>query len=160
LRVGDKSDSSLCLVDIKEATAAAAPRAADASMPRDNAQRVVAGARALSPYLGQRMVATRLLDRAVVVRELMPQDLKLEVERLDETEAVMLARYLANVTGRAHARQMDEGAKAAWRSELRRSRSTAIDTPAWLWRSVVELVAIHEGAYLEHCRRFAQREAA
>jgi uncharacterized protein (DUF2252 family) len=160
LRVGKGDDANLCLVDIKEATAAAAPRSRRRSMPRDNAQRVVTGAQALSPFLGQRMVATRLLERAVVVRELMPQDLKLEVETLGEREAVNLARYLANVTGRAHARQMDSSTKAAWRGELTRARPASIDAPAWLWQAVVELVSIHEAAYLEHCRRFAQLEAA
>ena len=30
-----------------------------------------------------------------------------------------------------------------------------IDAPSWLWKSVVELSAMHESAYLEHCRRFA-----
>jgi uncharacterized protein (DUF2252 family) len=160
LRVGKGDDASLCLVDIKEATAAAAPRARGNAMPRDNAQRVVAGARALSPYLGQRMVATRLLDRAVVIRELMPQDLKLEVETIGEAEAVNLARYLANVTGRAHARQMDVATRKAWLGELQRARPASIDAPAWLWQAVVELVSIHEAAYLEHCRRYAQLEAA
>jgi uncharacterized protein (DUF2252 family) len=47
-------------------------------MSRDNAVRVVTGAKALSPNLGERMMAARLLDKAVVIRELMPQDLKIE----------------------------------------------------------------------------------
>ena len=38
----------LCLIDIKEAVQAAAPRYAGVSMPRDNAQRVVEGARHLA----------------------------------------------------------------------------------------------------------------
>jgi len=25
-------------------------------------------------------------------------------------------------------------------------------TPAWLWKSVVQLLASHEAGYLEHCR--------
>jgi uncharacterized protein (DUF2252 family) len=76
-------------------------------MPRDNAVRVVTGAQALSPYLGQRMLAARLLDKAVIIRELMPQDLKIEVDRLTQQEAMTMARYLAGVVGRAHGRQMD-----------------------------------------------------
>jgi len=51
-------------------------------MPRDNAMRVVEGARHLSPALGERMLATRFLDHGVFMRELLPQDLKLEIERL------------------------------------------------------------------------------
>ena len=43
----------------------AAPRYDDVAMPRDNALRVLEGARNLSPYLGERMRAARLLDRAV-----------------------------------------------------------------------------------------------
>jgi uncharacterized protein (DUF2252 family) len=49
---GEPDSNNLCLIDIKEGVLAAAPRAKDAKMPRDNAERVVAGARALSPNLG------------------------------------------------------------------------------------------------------------
>ncbi|MEO8935766.1 MAG: DUF2252 family protein [Burkholderiaceae bacterium] len=160
LRVGRGDDASLCLMDVKEAVTAAAPRTDAIEMPRDNAVRVVTGANALSPYLGERMIARRLLDKGVVIRELMPQDLKLEVEKLTDDEALPLARHLANVLGRAHGRQLDDTARRAWRSELKRARSSSIDAPTWLWRSVVELLAIHEGAYLEHCRRFALLQAA
>ena len=52
-----------------------------ADMPRDNAERVVAGARHLSPYLGGRM-CPRACWAAVFVRELLPQDLKLEIDRV------------------------------------------------------------------------------
>ena len=86
---------------------AAAPRAANAKMPRDNAERVVTGARALSPNLGKRMMASRLFDKSVVLRELMPQDLKIEIDRLSRAQASAVAGYLAGVVGRAHARQMD-----------------------------------------------------
>jgi uncharacterized protein (DUF2252 family) len=50
--VGNRKKSDLCLIDIKEAVHAAAPTLPDAKMPRDNAERVVTGARSLSPYLG------------------------------------------------------------------------------------------------------------
>jgi uncharacterized protein (DUF2252 family) len=70
---------------------------------------VVTGAKALSPNLGERMMAARLLDKAVVIRELMPQDLKIEINRLSRQEAMDLARYLAGVVGRAHGRQMGSG---------------------------------------------------
>jgi uncharacterized protein (DUF2252 family) len=67
-----------------------------------------------------------------------------------------LARYLATVVGKAHARQLDEAtrnavARRAQRPPLQR-RSTL---PSWLWASVVDLLATHEKAYLEHCRRYA-----
>jgi uncharacterized protein (DUF2252 family) len=48
-----------CLIDIKEAVQAAAPRYQHISMPRDNARRVVEGARQMSPALGERMIAQR-----------------------------------------------------------------------------------------------------
>jgi uncharacterized protein (DUF2252 family) len=76
----------LCLVDVKEGATAAAPRYANSGMPRDNAERVVEGARNLSPFLGERMRSARLMDKPVVIRELLPQDIKLEVEELDQTK--------------------------------------------------------------------------
>jgi uncharacterized protein (DUF2252 family) len=160
LRVGEGSDTALCLVDVKEAIAAAAPRSEGTGMPRDNAVRVVTGARALSPNLGERMIAARLLGRAVVLRELMPQDLKIEVEHLTRAGATELARYLAGVVGRAHGRQMDAATREAWLAQLTRARPSDLDAPSWLWRSIVELLSIHEAAYLDHCRRFALVEAA
>ncbi len=129
-------------------------------MPRDNAVRVVTGAKALSPNLGERMIAARLLGKAVVLRELMPQDLKLEVGRLTQADAMALAAYLAGVVGKAHGRQMSAATRAEWLGDLTKARTAALEAPTWLWSSVVSLLSIHEGAYLEHCRRFALAEAA
>lgn len=152
---GRRKDDEFCLMDIKEASPAAAPRAAHAAMPVDNARRVVAGARHLSPALGERMMPTRLLNRSVFLRELMPQDLKLEIDQLTREEAVTAARYLASVVGKAHARQMDAATRREFRASLRARRSRQLDAPPWLWSSVVELAAAHEAAYLEHCRAYA-----
>ena len=160
VRVGEGRSASLCLVDSKEAVTAAAPRSAQAPMPRDNAVRVVAGAKALSPNLGERMLATRLLDKGVVMRELMPQDLKLEVDQLTRSRAAHLAAYLGAVVGKAHGRQMSAGDRQGWLGALARVRPMALDAPGWLWSSVVTLLGIHEAAYLEHCRRFALAKAA
>jgi uncharacterized protein (DUF2252 family) len=160
LRVGEDKGSSLCLVDIKEGVTAAAPRAPGQTMPRDNAIRVVTGARALSPNLGERMIATRLLGKAVVIRELMPQDLKLEVDRMTQSKAMALAAYLAGVVGKAHGRQMTIETRATWLKDLIAARTGALEAPTWLWSSVVSLLSIHEKAYLEHCRRFALAQAA
>jgi uncharacterized protein (DUF2252 family) len=146
---------SLCLLDVKEALAPAAPRDAGVEMPQDNGQRIVTGAQALSPNLGERMLGARLLDKAVVLRELMPQDLKLEIDRLTRNEAKEAARYLASVVGLAHRRQMDVAASKSWSDELARRHTKTLDAPSWLWASVVELAGIHETAYLEHCRRHA-----
>ncbi len=161
LEVGEGSyrDGGLCLMDIKEAVKAAAPRTARATMPRDNGKRVVEGARNLSPFLGARMMPGRFFERSVVIRELMPQDLKLDLDRLTCDEAVSIARFLAAVVGKAHARQMDEAGRAHWKTEMSRNRSKTLDAPSWLWSSVVELVASHEIAYLEHCRKYANQAA-
>jgi uncharacterized protein (DUF2252 family) len=146
---------SLCLMDIKEAIQAAAPRYPRTRMPRDNAERVVEGARHLAPNLGQRMLATRFLDRAVFLRELLPQDLQLEIEHLTRDEAMKCAHFLAAVVGHAHARQMTVVAKKKWQDDLKRHRSRNLDAPSWLWSSIVELLVSHEGEYLEHCRKYA-----
>ncbi|HEY3949580.1 DUF2252 family protein [Phenylobacterium sp.] len=153
VRSGDTSET--CLIDVKEAVEAAAPHAPGARMPRSQAARVVKGARALSPNLGDRMLAARLLNRAVVLRELTPQDLKLNIERLSRAEAVRAARYLAAVVGRAHARQMDRATRQAWARDLARGHSKALEAPSWLWNSLVELVGAHESAYLDYCRSYA-----
>lgn len=146
---------SFCLIDIKEATAAAAPRSNSQPTPRNPAQRVVSGARALSPFLGERMVAAKFNGRPVVIRELRPQDLKFELEQISQKQAMETARFLASVVGRAHARQMDVSTRKQWISTLNKQQGRDINAPSWLWSSVVELAGAHEMAYLEHCRQFA-----
>jgi uncharacterized protein (DUF2252 family) len=155
VRAGKKSSSEYCLLDIKEATAAAAPSAPRARMPKDAAERVVEGARHLSPALGERMLACKLLNRSVVIRELMPQDLKLEIDQLNREEAVNSARYLAEVVGKAHARQMDSATRRDFAASFNRRNAARLDAPSWLWSGVVELSSAHDAAYLEHCRRYA-----
>ncbi|MDB5414771.1 MAG: hypothetical protein JWR10_3106 [Rubritepida sp.] len=158
--VGKGKAERHCLMDVKEAIAAAAPRSPTASMPRDNAERVVTGARSLSPHLGERMLSARLLGKSVFIRELLPQDLKLEIERLTVDEAMSVADCLAQVVGRAHARQLDASSRKQWLGELSKNRSKSLDVPSWLWKSVVSLISTHEAAYLEHCRRYSMEEAA
>ena len=153
LGLGSKKHRRYCLMDLKEATAAAAPRTK--AFRGSHAERVVEGARALSPYLGERMLAVELLKKPIVARELMPQDLKFDLDHLTQDEAVAAARYLAVVVGKAHGRQMTPGVRRSWRAELRRHRSKKLDAPSWLWTSVVQLMAEHESAYLEHCRQYA-----
>jgi uncharacterized protein (DUF2252 family) len=152
---GAVDGDDLCLIDIKEGVPAVAPHYADAVMPRDNAERVVEGARHLSPHLGERMRSSTLQGRPVVLRELLPQDLKLEIDQVGQKEAMEVARYLALVVGHAHARQMSHADRKRWISELRRTKSKSIEAPTWLWKSVVDLVGSHEVGYLEHCRRYA-----
>lgn len=160
VEVGEGPAAETCLVDIKEAPPAAAPAHPGAAMPRSDAARVVRGARALSPHLGDRMLPARLLRRPVVLRELAPQDLKLELEVLTEAEAVRTARYLAAVVGRAHARQMKMSVRRAWAEDLARGHTKSLEAPSWLWSGLVELVGLHESAYLDFCRTYALQRPA
>lgn len=155
-----EGETSHALLDIKEATISVAPAAPSAQMPVDPANRVVAAARALSPYLGERIAPLEMLGRSLFVRELTPQDLKIEVDQFSERQAVKAAEYLAFVVGEAHARQMDEGTRREWLAVLQKGRSSALDAPSWLWRSIVALSARHEAGYLEHCHRYALEGAA
>lgn len=154
----NKEKRAYCLMDIKEAIDTAAPRAAGVQMPSEQAQRVVEGARHLSPHIGKRMLATKMLGKSVFVRELLPQDLKLKITQLSRDEAMRIAEYLAAVVGKAHSRQMDAETRKGWQAQLNRDRSKQLDAPTWLWTSIVELLAIHESAYLEHCREYALEE--
>jgi hypothetical protein len=43
-------------------------------MPTNSAERVVMGARALVPALGNRMIAAEFMGKPVIIRELLPQD--------------------------------------------------------------------------------------
>jgi uncharacterized protein (DUF2252 family) len=60
--------------------------------------------------------------------------------------------------GVAHARQLDRATRDGWRQELERGVTRSLEAPSWLWSSVVDLIGIHERAYLEHSRRFALSE--
>lgn len=160
LGVGTGRRRSLALMDVKEAIAAAAPRYTGEKMPKDNAERVVTGAMHMSPHLGKRMVSGIIRDKPVFVRELLPQDLKIEIERLTVPDAMKAASFLAGVVGKAHARQMDEPTRKRWAAELERHRSKTLDAPSWLWSSVVSLIGSHETAYLEHCRRYATEDSS
>jgi uncharacterized protein (DUF2252 family) len=154
--VGKAGAERHCLVDIKQAITAAAPHEAAIAMPADDGERVIMGAEHLSPLLGGRMLATKVLGRSVFIRTLLPQDLKVEVERLTSDEAVGLAAFLAYVVGRGHARQLDAAGRTRWAKTLRGARTKSLDAPSWLWNSVVDLVALHEAAYLEHCRHYTR----
>jgi uncharacterized protein (DUF2252 family) len=144
-----------CLIDIKEAIPAAAPRTKGSKMPKDNGKRVVEGARQLAPALGERMRAARFLGKSIFLRELLPQDLKLEIDQISHEEAVVAATFLAAVLGKAHGRQMDPPTRNRFLRDLKRRSSKRLDAPSWLWSSVVDLAGIHEVAYLEHCRQYA-----
>ena len=111
LGIGSGKKRDQALMDVKEAVAAAAPRYAGRKMPKDQAERVVEGAMHLSPHLGKRMVASKIDQRSVFIRELLPQDLKVEIEQLTVPDAMKAASFLAGVVGKAHARQMDKATR-------------------------------------------------
>ena len=155
--VGKGKNTDYHLLDIKEAVATVAPRG-KGSMPHNHAERVVMGARALSPYLGNRMIAATVHGKHCIVRELRPQDMKFELEGLTQEQAIKTARLMAGVVGRAHGRQMDEAERRSWAKELRDRHGKGLDAPRWLWSGVLDLASLHEAAYLEHCRRYALGE--
>ena len=160
LTIGSGKKGDMALMDVKQAVAAAAPRYKRQKMPADQAERVVEGAMHLSPHLGRRMIAGKLDQHSVFIRELLPQDLKVEIEQLTVADAMKAASFLAGVVGKAHARQMDEATRKRWSRELDRHRSKSLDAPSWLWSSVVSLIGSHEVAYLDHCRKYATQESA
>ena len=153
--IGPKKRRQYHLLDVKEATEAAAPSTKVFKGEGGHAGRVVAGARSLSPFLGNRMIASQLGGKPVIVRELRPQDMKFELDHLTQEQAVATARLMAGVVGRAHGRQMDPTTRKGWARDLTSRHSKGLDAPRWLWSGVLELAALHEAAYLEHCRRFA-----
>jgi uncharacterized protein (DUF2252 family) len=148
-----KDSGGLCLMDIKEATAPVVARTR--SLPRNHAARVAKAAQHLSPYLGERMLPVRVRSKPAFVRELLPQDLKLEVNELKSEEATNAAGHLGHVLGMAHARQLDRPVKSDWCRTLSK-RSKALHAPIWLWDSVNALHARFESAYLEHCRQYLE----
>jgi uncharacterized protein (DUF2252 family) len=150
-----KDGTDHALIDIKEAVEPIAPAAPGARMPRRPAERVLAAARALSPHLGNRMATADVLGHSMFVRELTPQDLKIEVEQFSQSEALKAARYLAFVVGKAHGRQMDATTRRDWIDTMHQGRSRDMDAPSWLWQAVVALAGRHEAGYLDHCRRYA-----
>jgi uncharacterized protein (DUF2252 family) len=149
---------SLSLLDVKQAVDASAPWAAGIAHDMAPGERVLAGARKLAPALGLRMVAARVLDRSVFVRELLPQDLKVELDHISVEDGRSVAYYLGMVVGRAHGRQLADDERRSWHREMHTHRSKNIEAPLWLWSALVDLVGVHERAYLEHCRRHALAE--
>jgi uncharacterized protein (DUF2252 family) len=152
---GKKKKPELALLDLKQAVEASAPWAAGLDPGLAPGMRVLSGAQRLAPALGSRMLAGKLLDRSVFIRELLPQDLKVELDQIAPGEARQLAYYLGKVVGRAHRRQMDDPATRSWLDELAAHRTKNMEAPSWLWQGLVQLVGLHEHAYLEHCRRYA-----
>ncbi len=150
------NDEYLRLIDVKEALPASTIRHVDATTPKEDAERVVLGARALVPTLGERMMSTTILGKGVVVRELMPQEQKVSLDVMKKGEAAPIAHHLGSVLGRAHARQLGPEQAAEWGRTLRPKSTPANRVPEWLWEPLIQLVAVHEASYLRHCADFAE----
>ncbi|MCC7539531.1 MAG: DUF2252 family protein [Deltaproteobacteria bacterium] len=144
-------DETLRLIDVKEALPSSAPRVPGSRTPEDDAARITSGALVLSPSIGGRMLPAQVLKRRVVVRELLPQDLKASLARLESDECEAVGHHLGAVIGRAHARQLTPADAASWKNVVSGSAHERVGPPRWLWDALVELVAVHEPAYLRHC---------
>jgi uncharacterized protein (DUF2252 family) len=153
LKIGSKT-RELCLIDIKEAMQPVCPACHKNKIPKDYAVRVVTGAEHLSPALGNRMTAAKFQGRPVFIRELFPQDLKLEIKHFPTKEAVKVASFMGAVVGKAHSRQMDISARKAWRKKLMHESRALAPVPSWLWESILTLMPKHEEAYLKHCHKY------
>lgn len=143
-------DEQLRLIDLKQALPSSAMRRGKLT-PADDAERVVRGARALVPALGERMMSASLLGRRVVVRELMPQEHKVSLHDLEPDEGREIARYLGEVLGRAHGRQLEVEVAQAWAKEVMKKNKPRPVPPRWLFDSLLTLVSVHEVEYLRHC---------
>ncbi len=143
------------LLDLKQAVAARSLWVGGEAPGLAHGERVVRGAQALAPALGARMTNAELLGRSVFIRELLPQDLKVELDHISVDDGRDVAFYLGKVLGRAHGRQLDAATRGRWHGELMKHRSKALHAPSWLWHALVDLVSVHEHAYLQHCHRYA-----
>jgi len=93
------------------------------------------------------------------------------VPRQDGPETAVLMLYTAAVQGHARGAVLAQSQLTAsasqtgqawsldvhdrWLGVLEADRRCALDTPTWLWESVVSLAGRHEAGYLDHCRRYA-----
>jgi alkylated DNA repair dioxygenase AlkB len=68
--------------------------------------------------------------RTVIIRELCPQDLKIELAEISREEAIDTAYFLGAIVGKAHGRQMTLAQRNEWISGLKRKRQNSIDTPS------------------------------
>jgi hypothetical protein len=78
------------------------------------------------------VTTAQMLDRSVVLRELMPKELKLDIDRLSREEAVNSTRYLAEIVGNAPAQQMDAATRKEFSARFRVPKSAPLDAPSWL----------------------------
>ncbi len=155
---GKRKDESLAKVDMKEAAPSVTPRHPGGKTPEDDAERVIAAARQMAPHFGERMMAAELLGRRVVVRELWPEEKKARLTALEAGEVEGIGAFLGGLVARAHARQLTSHEAADWLAELKGGKQKRGVAPDWLWHTLVDLIGVHETAYLLHCRKVAERK--
>ncbi len=117
----------------------------------------------LAPFLGERMIAARFLgQRDLPVRELLPQDLKIEIARLTRDWRPRKPRCSWPWTVGQGPCPADgcRATRRSWLEELQPKPLKTLDAPVLAVVNIVELIAGHEAAYLEHCRRYAMASGA
>jgi uncharacterized protein (DUF2252 family) len=129
------------IFDMKEQFAPSAALLLEGAQPPP-AERVEAGFRACVEA-PPRMLATSVLGSiGLVVRRLAPQEDKLNLRQLKESDLAPLASYLGALLGRAHARGTARTKLAAW------SKSAQSE----LLGHAVALAGLHEATYLALCQ--------
>lgn len=145
---GAAKGERLRVLDLKEVQPAVTPRD-DARTPKDDAERILQGTRALAPAFGARKLGAVVQGRSVIVRELMAQERKVNLDGCKRDELADLGGSFGEMLGRAHGRQLEANVARAWRSTFAARRPDGAP-PSWLWDALSSLVAAHEHAYLEH----------
>jgi hypothetical protein len=142
------SREKLFLYDIKEARPAAtfrggepaSTRAMEAAGIRTDAERVVAGARAMltAPPRRQRALWSPALRLSFVGRHFTPSEDRVDLEMLAPGELGHIVTTLGHLLGRAHRRAASDMPRKSWSESDRRA----------LVRRAGELTALIHGAYL------------
>lgn len=109
------------------------------------AERVIEGFRSCVEHTIKMLGTTRLAKRSMFVRWLAPQEDKLNLRNLRDSDLDDLASYLGALLGTAHARGATRRPKKKW---------TATDCGELLDKAIV-IAGIHEAVYLAVCKATA-----
>jgi len=144
-----------CLLDIKAATDSDAPQVAE--VPADPGARVVAAARHLSPELGQRMDWVHLNGASFAVREVLPQDLKLDLTHLTPRDgrtplAVAWATWSDRPILVSWTKGRAGGGSMSYSMPARVGAGASIGSGRPQWTCCPRCT----GGYLAHCRRHVE----
>jgi hypothetical protein len=89
------------------------------------------------------MLAVKLSGRDLVMRELIPQDLKFDLDRLTEEQAVGAARYLGRGGGKSTGQADGRKSKVILAGEI---EETAFEEPRCSELALVECGRSHRGS--------------